>query len=142
MNVTCQDYGHISPNGLLNSLIVARDYVINYGIRGISALGIILNVLSLIVIMCKQLSHDFYDFLRCRCICNLVVCVFALGYTRVVFSECVQDFRLIAFQWSGNVLIRTVLLASSISDNLVIINRFLTLYNKNNSIFNRLSKKV
>lgn len=142
MNNTCEDYSDISPNGLLHYLIEARDIVINYGIRGLSALGIILNVLSLIVIMRRQLSHNFYDFLRCRCICNLVVCIFALGYTRVVFSECVEDYRLIAFQWFGNILIRSALLASSISDNLVIINRYVILYNKQESIFNKLSKKV
>lgn len=142
MNKTCEDYSDISPNGLLHSLIEAREIVINYGIRGISALGIILNVLSLILIMRRQLTHNFYDFLRCRCICNLVVCIVGLGYTRAVFSECLENYRLIVFQWTGNTLFRTALLASSFSDNLVIINRYVILCNKKRSILNKMSKKV
>ncbi len=142
MNNTCLEYQNLNPSELLLSLIEIRDIVINYVIRGISGIGIFFNIFSLTVVLHKSLKHNFYDFLRCRCICNLIVCILTIFYGRLVLENCPVNYQWLYFAWFINVQIRLVLLASSISDILLIINRYVTIYDMKKSVFYKISRKV
>ncbi len=62
---------------LFNQISDVTDKYVNLGM---SILGVTFNILSLLVLMDLNLTHNFYDFLRCRCVCNLTVCTIGLLY--------------------------------------------------------------
>ncbi len=111
---------------------------------GVSIFGTVFNMFSLIVLLDLNLTHNFYDFLRCRCLSNLAVCLIGIFYY-------IHDGWIICAAKYSHVLVsffflllpmRMALLASAICDNLLILNRLANLYNKKHCIILKLSKKV
>lgn len=114
-----------------------------YGITVVSAIGIVLQTATIIFFSSSWFEHKFYDFLQCRSICNLIVCLFGIFHRPVFCLNCTTDYsRLIFDVYLIDMPIRVAFLASAISDNLLILNRLATIYEWRRSVFNRLSKKV
>lgn len=132
-----------STSEIVMALDLARIIVSNYGSRGISMVGIFVNLFGLLVLRNKHLEEKFYDCLFCRCFCNLVVCLFGSFHHRPSCMMCPNNFLFEVYQrsfyypWS-----RIALMASIICDILLILNRLVMLFNKRNNVFFTLSKKV
>lgn len=116
-----------------------------YCLRVIAAFGVLFNLATILLLFNKRFKHKFYDFLQCRCACNLIVCLLAtiscLGLLPCI--GCEDDYAslvILTFVWAFPG--RMALMASAISDNLLILNRLVTLYQWKNSIFKKFSKKV
>jgi len=128
---------------IVQGLDLARDIIINYGSRGISIVGICVNLFGLKVLQDKRLEEKFYDCLFCRCFCNLIVCLFGSLHHRApdIGSQvnyvlgCLQVY--LYFPSS-----RIAFIASIVCDVLLIFNRLLLLFNKKDCWFCTLSKKV
>ena len=125
------------------SFYEASDIVINYGIRPISIIGILFNIFTIILLVDKRFTHRFYDFLRCRCVCNLFVCLFGSYFMIFPDQGVVFNYNQLYLIWLGNQTpLRGALLSSFISENMLILNRIANLYNNKTSVFYSLSKKV
>ena len=124
------------------NLIKAVEVVI-YSIRGISVIGTLFNISTIIVLTRPKFRHNFYNFLRCRCCCNLFVCLVGIFFYDLPDIETQCDYISLLFIWNVTILpMRVAFLSSFISDNLLVLNRLLNLYEMKSSIFYRLSKKV
>lgn len=117
----------------------------NYGLVTTAIIGILFNVFGLAVLYNKSVKHNFYSFLRCRCLICLIVCILGLFFgalSRWKIS-CGTDYvRLFMFQYFGFIPIRMAFLASLIVDNLLILNRLVNLFDITKSIFYKMSEKV
>ena len=111
---------------------LTTDLITIYGIPGISVIGTALNLCSAAVLLNAKLKHSFYDFLFCRTICNLLVCLFGIFYSDLVCEkECTDSFVHLNIHWFGLIFPKRVaLLASFNSDILIILNRMLTVYDR------------
>ena len=95
--------------------------------------------------MTKEFKHNFYNFLRCRSVCNFSVCLVGIYYQRpdTICENCRFDFNWINVNWFAIALpLRVFFMASFISDNLIVLNRLANLYDKKTSTFYKLSKRV
>ncbi len=119
-------------------------YIDQYVGLGVSILGISFNTFSMILMLNVKFKHNFYDFLRCRCFTNLVVCLCALVYA--IFGGlkvCRTSYIEMSVAFYVALLpLRLAFLASVICDNFLLLNRLVNLYKIKNSIFSNLSKKV
>ena len=139
-----------SLNGLNNAtsevvlvLELAQDIIINYGCRGISIVGIFVNLFGLIVLRNRHLEEKFYDCLFCRCVCNLVVCLFGCLHNVLPCKMCPTYFVWLFLKLYVHMLgMRIAFFASVICDILLILNRMLLLLDRKNSVLYKLSKKV
>lgn len=121
----------------------ASDFVVNYGINGVSLVGIFFNIVTITVLATRFFEHKFYNFLQCRCICNLAVCLTGVFFKELANRGEEVEYLPLFLNWFViNIPMRIFFLASVISDNLIILNRLTNLYNKKESIFYGLSKKV
>lgn len=121
----------------------AEALINNYAICVVSIVGTVLNLFTLLLLANNSFKHKFYDFLRCRCLCNLVVCAFGIAYVDVFCRECPVNYvRLLLYSVLVHIPVRMAFLASAISDVLLIINRLLMLYDKKESGIYKLTKKV
>jgi hypothetical protein len=117
--------------------------VVDYGIRVVSIIGILFNLTTLVVLHNRKFKHKFYDFLRCRCVSYLFVCAIGSVYRDIPLSGQVDDYMRIIIGWYViNIPMRVVFFASGIIDVLLVLNRYVTLYNRKGSVFYTLSKKV
>lgn len=121
---------------------IAMD-IFKYIIRSVAAVGILLNLLTVILLFSKKFEHKFYDFLQCRCVCNLIVSLFTVYTSPLQCRGCEDDYtslfiNIFVIQWPT----RSAYLASAVSDNLLVLNRLVNLYQSRDSVFNTLSKKV
>jgi hypothetical protein len=116
---------------------------VTYGINGVSFIGLVFNISTLIVLAYPKFRHKFYDFLRCRCICNIVICIVGSFFDELPQRYTTVEYSSLYIYWFFIGLpMRIVFLASAISDILLISNRFITLNNRKSSVFYTLSKKV
>ena len=121
----------------------ASELVLEYGIHGVSVFGSLFNIVTIIVLATNFFDHKFYNFLRCRCICNLTVCLVGIFYIDLPNTNVTVEYLPLYYNWFLVFYpMRVFFWASAISDNLIILNRLAVLYKKNNSIFYTLSKKV
>lgn len=122
----------------------AKDIVTQYGIHGVSGIGSLINIATIMVLTNRKFMHNFYDFLRCRCACNLVVCLCGIFFHEIPDLDThTEEYLSLIFIWFAFFIpMRIALLASFISDNLLIVNRLATLYDRSISVFYKLSKKV
>lgn len=119
------------------------DLIVEYGIHGVSVFGSLFNIVTIIVLATNFFDHKFYNFLRCRCICNLAVCLIGIFLDELPkTNETVEYFSLFYQLFAITLPLRVFFIASAISDNLIILNRLATLYEKNSSIFFTLSKRA
>lgn len=145
MNITCCNQTTSSDlQQLLNQM---RHLIENHIDLGVSFLGVLFNAFSLIVLMSasatSQLQHHFYKFLACRCFCSLVVCLTGIFSGVVLAWKLLETnyIRIFLFYY-WHIPLRVVLFAAIISDNLLVLNRIVTLHDVKASIFYKLSKKV
>lgn len=117
--------------------------ITNYGIPVVSAIGTLLQLTTITIFSSSWFEHKFYDFLTCRSICNLIVCLIGIFNKQVPGEyQKTEYLPLLVKIYLLHIPMRIAYLASAISDNLLILNRLATLYAWKTSIFNRLSKKV
>jgi len=110
--------------------------VVDYGIRVVSIIGILFNLTTLVVLHNRKFKHKFYDFLRCRCVSYLFVCAIGSVYRDIPLSGQVDDYMRIIIGWHViNIPMRVVFFASGIIDVLLVLNRYVTLYNRKRSVF-------
>lgn len=120
-----------------------RKIIIDYGIHGVSMIGTILNLLTIILLNSHKFKHKFYNFLWCRCVCNLLVCVVGIFTQSSPCEFCLYDYLDLYFLMYGVLFsTRIALFASAISDNLLILNRLYNLYPDMNEAFDSLPKLV
>lgn len=127
------------------SLVQATNMIIKYGLPAVSGTGILFNTATIFVLSNrKKFKNNFYDFLICRCFCNLVVCCFGVFYEKTLnCSTCEYDYTHLFLNWYVlHFPIRVAFMASIISDNLIVLNRLANLYNYTTSLFFKLSKRV
>lgn len=110
--------------------------------NGISIIGTLLNMGYFISLIFEKRNYTAFDFIRCRCICNFIVCFLGVFYTIVPDIDCVTDHAILRNILSILAPLRITHFASLISENLLILNRLAHLSNKTNSMFYNLSKKV
>lgn len=110
--------------------------------NGISIIGTILNIIYIFSLFCVKRDYTAWNFIRCRCICNLLVCFFGVFYTKLPEMDCLTDYKtlltMLFIDWS----IRIYLFSSLISDNLLILNRLAHILNQTKSRLYTLSIKV
>ena len=143
MNIFNFTVHNSTSSDIVGRLAIAEDVII-YIIRGISAFGALFNLTTILILFKKsKFQHKFYDFLQCRCVCNLCVCLLLAYYVPLVCRGCEADYTsLIVNLFVIQFPLRMILMASSVSDNLLIYNRLVNLYQRTNSIYYNLSKKV
>lgn len=121
-----------------------RETIIDYGIRGASIMGILFNPLTILIMAnSQQFKNKYYNFLRCRCVCNFLVCAVGIFIQSTPCEQSHYDYWNLHFlMYAVQFTTRIVLLASAISDNLLILNRFYNLFPNEKIAFDSLSKKV
>lgn len=123
--------------------IKVSDLIFEFGINGVSSVGSVVNIITILLLTNKKFDHKFYNFLRCRCICNLAVCLVGIFIKTMPKKDMVVEYLPLFYQWFViNLPARVFFYASSLSDNLLILNRLANLDKKRDSIFFSLSKKV
>ena len=132
---------HSNSSQLEVVLDLARE-IANYGIPAVSVIGTLFQIATIIVFTNTWFQHCVYDFLQCRSVCNLVVCLVGIFNQQLPLQYCHTDYSRLSFDWCVLLLQRSAYIASVISDNLLILNRLATLHEWKASVFNRLSKKV
>lgn len=134
----------IQTNEIAQYLMKLEKIVIEYGVHGISLFGAFFNTATILLLLLKMFDHKFYNFLRCRCVCNLVVCLFGVVYYGLpdIEQRTAEYIPLLLNWFLVNIPMRAALLASFISDNLLVVNRLITLCERKESVLYTLSKKV
>lgn len=146
MNYNCN--ANRTSNELVASLTSAGDALQTYGFPIISGVGVFFNYFTLCALNNYQLKFKFYDFFRCRCFCNLVVCILGIFMDLrvvdlIVTEECTMDYWTLYLKLYLVVLpIRFAFMSSAISDILLILNRIALLFGKKKSKLYTLSKRV
>lgn len=113
------------------------------GVHVVSGIGTLFNIVTILLLTNRNFNLKFYDFLRCRSICNLAVCLVGIFLSEIPLEHEILNYWSLVSTWFViNVPMRIAFIASAISDNLIILSRLLNLYNKKNSVFYTLSKKV
>lgn len=110
--------------------------------NGISLIGSVLNMITFCNLFNAKRQYTFWNFIRCRCICSILVCFLGSFYTIVPDIDCVTDYETLIKSLLIFVPLRIAIFASFISDLLLILNRLAQLLNKKNSMFYALSMKV
>lgn len=109
----------------------------------ISFIGSILNFGIIINLIFANTFYKSFNFIRCRSICNLLVCILGNFFVTLPERDCVGDYATIyRYMYMFNRPLRIALFASIVSDILLILNRKASLYEENESVFYTLSKKV
>lgn len=142
MNISSLNGTNVTSE-IVVALDLVREIIGNYGSRGISVVGTLVNLFGLLALRNRNLEEKFYDCLYCRCFCNLVVCLLESYHSQTPCMECQGDYIMTCLQiyfyypWT-----RIAFMASIICDILLIFSRLLLLLNKRDNMFFTLSKKV
>jgi hypothetical protein len=123
----------------------ATDLLIVYGFRGMSVIGTLFNITTIIVLRRNIFKGSFYEFLRSRCVCNILVCLICCFYKKLdsMCEGCEDDFVDIYINWVVFcLLLRVAFFASFIADILIVLNRLAMMFDRKNSFFYALSKRV
>lgn len=132
----------LSSNGTIAYLDITSDWIIKFGIHPSSIVGIIFNAFCLIFLLDKKLANKVYNFLWCRCFCNLAVCVFGVLFIKPLCTTCLTDHVELKNVFVLELGMKCSFLASSVSDILLILNRCVFLFSNNNRKLSELSKTV
>jgi hypothetical protein len=136
-------------NGSNNTLVVPvypwavqGTYILdNIVSRSIGGIGILVNLFFVIIISHRTLRHKIYDFLWCRQFTNLLTCLSVAASYGFCFG-CEYDSEWLPYYtWYIVIAIRGLLLASFISDILLMSNRYFEVCQKA-TFLRRLSKKL
>jgi hypothetical protein len=105
-------------------LIQTSNIIENYAIRFISIAGVVLNFISLVIVLNKDLNHFIYTYIWSRFFCNSIVCATGAGYVKPCTINCRQTYFAVFYQWYLNgIPLKVALLASTMSEILLILNR-------------------
>lgn len=141
MNITSLT-GTNTTNALVLALDLAQEIIINSS-RILSIIGIFVNLFGLLVLRNERLVEKFYGCLFCRCVCNLVVCLFGSIHYKRVLMESPMNYSLALYHaYFYFPLTRIAFMASINCDMLLILNRLVLLFGKKKNLFFILSKKV
>jgi hypothetical protein len=93
--------------------------------RMISFLGVILNSLGLVIMMNKTLIHPMYNFTWGRTFCNWLVCLLGCGWVKTLnYDQPGTYYQKVYQAYIFGLPSRIVFCASSISDLMLILNRY------------------
>jgi hypothetical protein len=93
--------------------------------RMISFLGVILNLLGILMMLNKTLIHPMYNFTWCRTFCNWFVCFLGCGWVQTLDYDQPGGYYQRAYGlYVFGIFIRIAFFASSISDLILILNRY------------------
>jgi len=121
-------------------LVQISNIIENYAIRFISITGVILNFISLVIVLNKDLNHFIYTYIWSRFFCNVIVCATGAGYVKVCTINCRQTYFAVFYQWYLNgIPMKVALFASTMSEILLILNRVYILI-KRSSCLRHISK--
>jgi len=96
-----------------------------YMTRTIGFLGLLLNSLGLFIILNKALIHPIYNFTWGRTFCNWVVCILGCGWVQSEDFDVPGTYYQRAYSvYVIGIPTRIALFASSISDVMLILNRY------------------
>ena len=118
------------------NLIEEISDVIGYHlITFVSLVGLALNLSSIKLLRHKSLKHQIYKYLTCKSILDSIVCLFGVGYLKNNCLLCItsyfNSYGMIFYQfYIIRILIRSALLASTISELCLTLNRIYSLSNK------------
>jgi len=91
----------------------------------IGFLGVILNLLGILMMLNKTLIHPMYNFTWCRTFCNWLVCFLGCGWVQTLDYDQPGGFYQRAYGlYVFGIFIRIAFFASSISDLILILNRY------------------
>lgn len=101
----------------------ASDIVGSYIIPSVSAIGVILNIFSIFILNHRSLKHNFYKYLICKSIINLLTCVVGMGFTNSYCRQCSFDenFEMLLYRNYGICIPIRILLLTSVLSEIVII---------------------
>jgi len=103
----------------------ALEFQFIYTNRIIGFLGLILNSLGLFILLNRTLVHPMYSFTWARTFCNWLVCLFTCGYVPVLeFDQPGGYYQRAYGLYVFSLPLRISFFASSISDLLLILNRY------------------
>jgi len=119
----------------MNATSIAKssfEYQSTYINRMISFLGVILNSLGLVIMMNKTLIHPMYNFTWGRTFCNWLVCLLGCGWVQTLNIDQPGGYYQRAYSmYAFAIPIRIALFASSISDLMLILNRYFVITERN-----------
>jgi len=109
----------------------AFEFQLIYMTRTIGFMGLLLNSLGLIIILNKTLIHPIYNFTWGRTFCNWFVCFLGCGWVQSVdFDVPGLYYQRVYSVYVVGIPSRIALFASSISDVMLILNRYFVITEK------------
>ncbi len=112
------------------------DIVESYLIRIVGAIGVVFNVFFAVILLNRSLKHKIYNFLWCRAVCNLSVCILSAGFVKKCFVCEYDSYEFLFYQYYiSTINSRVFSLASLMSDLFLILNRFLEIVKKKSFLF-------
>jgi len=145
-NLTSDNIGlkSIPPYGLFYQVLdQTKFFLLNYLGRVIYGFGILLNAFFLFLLLKKCFKNPIYNYFWSRAFCNLMASIFGVIYVQFPTELMVYEkYSLIHHFYISGSTTRAVFLASSVSDILLIVNRYYSMTEKRNSFFAKISKKA
>jgi hypothetical protein len=106
------------PNSLYELQFVYTNRIIGF-------IGLILNSMGLVIMLNRTLIHPMYNFTWGRTFCNWIVCLFDCGWVQTLDFDKPGDYYERLYQvYIFGIPIRIAFFASSISDLILILNRY------------------
>ncbi len=124
-----------------NWTVLANSIFITYINRIIGGIGIILNILFVVLLTNKKLKHSIYNFLLIRQFVSLITCFLVTFNNGSCFGCNYSTLWLAYYSWYNTMFLRNSLLASFITGNLLILNRYFEIIHRK-TFLNKLSKKL
>jgi len=101
------------------------EFKFNYINRIIGFLGVILNSLGLVIMINKTLIHPMYKFTWGRTFCNWFICFLGCGWVQTLtYGQPGGYYQKVYQMYIFGFPLRMVFFASSISDLILILNRY------------------
>ncbi len=125
-----------------DKLIVAITVLFQKYVNEVTGLiGVFVNLFIVIVLTDRKLKHKIYDFFLVRQITNLIACVFVVIYKEHCFGCLKNTAWIVYYTYHIGIMIRVSILASFVSEILLIFNRYFYIISR--QIFlSRISKKL
>ena len=125
---------HIVKISTINAISNIFGYFI---IPGLSAIGMVLNLLITILLGKNKFKHKFYKYLCCKTIIDVMICFNGIGFMNSYCSICQENisntFLLQIYrQHLVKNSLRVLLSISSLFEVFLSLNRFMTILNKKN----------
>lgn len=122
-NLTYSNTSGSTEEPLREAINSASDILGSYIIPSVSAIGVILNIFSIFILNHKSLKHNFYKYLICKSIINLLTCVVGMGFKNSYCRQCSFDdnFEMMIYRNYGVCIPIRILLLTSVLSEIVIV---------------------